>query len=189
MNFNDHHHLTRQQAFSGYSSKLEEDEKPEGWPLMKKGKEAFHGYETFFLSEPDFINVNKHVMLICKNGSLAIFDVDPVIIHKIVDKCKRLLDCFPHKTRHLPFNEQQKTLFFTLDNCDVFNAHNQGIYKVNPPPVGKVFQGKLSLKLSGVKVKNEEVSPMLKADQLLIPTQKNDTKSMECRIPMDEDDF
>ena len=167
----------------------EDEEKPEGWPLMKKGKEAFHGYDTFFLKDPQFINIAKHNMLICKNGSLAVFDVDSTTSEQIVTQCNRLLECFSHKTPYLPFNEQKKTLFFRMEKCDIFTVHYHGVYKSDPPPVGKVFKGKLSLKLSGVKVKNEEVSPMLKADQLLIPCQKDETKSVECRIPMTEDDY
>ena len=171
---------------SGWSSK---EEKPEGWPLMKKAKQAFHGYDMFFLSDPEFINLNKHKMVICKNGSLAVFDVDSPTVQNIVAKCEHLLECFPRKTHYLPFNEQQHTLFFPLDKCDVFTVHYEGVYKENLPPIGKVFSGKLCLKLSGVKVKNDEASPMLKADQLLLPNEKNETKPIECRIPVDEEDY
>ena len=166
------------------------DKQCEGWPIMKKSKQTFHGYELHFLRDARYINTTKQRLLVCKNGSLAIFDLDGDTATTINMRCQQLLDYFPSKLAKLPICNNQQTLFLKADGCLVYTVHYHGCEHKQLPAPGKVFFGKLCLKLSGVKTKDGMASPMLKVDQILLMDEDGDKKptQIEYRIPFDDEE-
>jgi hypothetical protein len=162
-----------------------------GWPLLKRAKQPYHGYDIYFLQNADFINLKKHNLLICKNGALAVFDADPIFVRIINEKCQQLLNYFPNMIGKLPFNNFATTLFLKADRCYAYTVNYDGIEPKNLPPAGVPFSGKVCVKLSGIKTKDGVASPMLKVDQIMIADEEpNEVKpKMEYRIPFaDESD-
>ena len=160
---------------------------------MMKSKQQFLGYDCYFLTKSEFYNIGKFKMMICKNGSIAVFDVDEDLKKMLTNVYERLLKNFPHCCHSIPINMADNTLFFRADKCITFAQDEVGgVCRKQLPDPGTLFTGKVSIKVAGVKVKNSEASPIVKADQLLIIKHGGDNgedqEEVACRLSLNDHD-
>ena len=159
---------------------------------MTKSRLPMHGYDTYFLKKKVYINIGKHKMMVCKSASnsLVIFDVDDNMKSMLMSHCENVLNEFPSYEHHIPFNMGDSSVFLHTDKCVTFMVDQNGLYRKELPPPGQVFTGKVSVVLHGVKVKNDQASPMIKADQVLVINYggNDEYQDVECRLSLDDDD-
>ena len=131
---------------------------------FKKKTMKFMDYNLHYLNQEEVFRLSKHRAFITSNRqSLAVFEVNEDELTVLKERLTDMMKHFDKFTKKLPFKEDN-SMFLNLKTAKFFNKDKILLTEWPNAP----FTCKILIKIMGIKVRNNEVSPMIGVKQVLI---------------------